>query len=117
MRQSKRALLETEGLSPSQITVEKDLIVEDENGFISWRMEHGYPYITHVYAYPDKRRGWNWLTTFIKFKNEIKAQGHDAFIAEVIGSKEFFVKFIRMFGCKEPYCINENGKYYLVRVR
>lgn len=112
-----REALRREGLTDEQITVEKDSIVEDENGFISWRLEHGFPYITHVYAYPEKRHGWNWLTVFLKFKNEVKAQGHKAFIAEVIESKEFFGKFIKMLGGGEPYAVNENGKYYLVRLR
>ena len=52
-----RNLLKHEGLTDDQITVERDRIVEDEHGFISYRYEHGYPYITHVYAYPEKRKG------------------------------------------------------------
>lgn len=112
-----RDLLKQEGLRDDQITVERDRIVEDETGFISYRYEHGYPYITHVYARPEKRSGWNWLSTFLKFKREIMAQGHTAFIAEVINGKEFFDKFLRLLGAKEPYCVNENGKYYLVHLR
>ena len=42
-----RDLLKAEGLTDEQITVEKDFVIEDENGFISWRYEHGYPYMAH----------------------------------------------------------------------
>ena len=112
-----REALKQEGLTDEQITVEKDFVVEDENGFISWRLEHGLPYITHVYAYPEKRSGWNWLKVFLKFKSEVMAQGHKAFIAEVIENKEFFIRFIKLLGGKEPYCINENGKYFLITLR
>lgn len=112
-----RELLKKEGLTDEQITVENDEIVEDENGFISYRYEHGFPYITHALVYPEKRNGWNWLRLFIKFKNEVKAQGHSAFIAEVIPQKEFFDRIIKMLGKDQPYATTENGRYYLVTLR
>jgi hypothetical protein len=114
---SKHDLLKKEGLTEDQITVKKDRIVENENGFISYRMEHGYPYITHVLCYPEKRKGWNWLSVFLKFKKEVMSQGHKAFIAEVIEGKEFFVKFLKIFGATRPYAKTENGQYYLIRFK
>lgn len=113
----KRAALLKEGLTDAQITVDKDRIVENENGFISWKLEHCYPYITHALVYPEKRNGWNWLRLFIKFKKEMKRNGYNAFIAEVIGSKEYFDRMLKFLGGNEPYAINENGKYYLVRFK
>lgn len=49
----KREALRKEGLTDAQITVERDRVVEDENGFISYRYEHGFPYITHALVYPE----------------------------------------------------------------
>lgn len=113
----KREALRKEGLTDEQITVEKDFIVSDDSGFITYRFEHGFPYITHALVYPDKRSGWTWLRLFNQFKKEVMDKGYSAFIAEVIEGKEFFERILKRLGTSRPYAVNDNGKYFLVKFK
>jgi hypothetical protein len=112
-----RDALLAEGLREDQITYENDIRYEDETGFFSYRMEHGFPYITHFLIWPDKRKGLNFLNLYHKFREMIIKDGHLAFIAEVIPGKEAFEKFVQgLLGCKEPYAKVGDNKYYFIRL-
>ena len=64
-------LLKAEGMRDDQISWDEDMQFEDENGFLSWRIEHGLPYITHFYIDHDKRNVTNAIRLYRKFKNMI----------------------------------------------
>jgi|GEM_PF-5531999 len=108
-------LLKDEGLTDDEITVTKDRIVETEDGFISYRMENGLPYITHAMVYPASRKSWVWLDIVNRFEQEIASEGHELYIAEVIGKKGFFRKMLRFLGADRPYAVVGGASYYLVR--
>lgn len=113
-----REALMSEGLTEDQITYEKDIQIENENGFMSYRMEHGHPYITHFLIYPEKRDGYNALNLLATFKKEITEQGFDHFIAEVIPGKEIFSKFFEAcLACPKPYAVANGNEYFLINVR
>ncbi len=110
--------LMSEGLREDQITYENDIKIENENGFMSYRLVHGYPYVTHFFINADKRNGYNALDLFLIFKKQIKEFGFDHFIAEVIPGKEIFEKFFKAcLRCPEPYAIENGNKYYFIEVR
>ena len=115
MLQSKKALLEMEGLSPSQITLEKDQIVETEDGFISWRMEHGYPYMAH-YITRHPRTFEKAFNLYKKFRDEI-GRGRE-FLAEVTPDKPYIERFIRFVDRDAVHYATINGiKYFLLRAK
>ena len=115
MLQSKKALLEMEGLSPSQITLEKDQIVETEDGFISWRMEHGYPYIAH-YVTTHPRTFEKGFGLYKKFRDEI-GRGRE-FLAEVTPDKPYFERLIRFVDRDARQYAETNGiKYFILRAK
>jgi hypothetical protein len=109
-------LLKQEGLTDEQITLDRDNIIRTDDGFISWRIEHGYPFITHALIYPEKRGRGRWLDVYMKFNNEMKSKGFDYWIAEVIPGKDFWCKYTEILGSHIPYATNENGSYYLIRL-
>lgn len=112
-----RDALLSEGLREDQITYEDDTHYEDDTGFFSYRIEHGFPYITHFMIWPDMRKGNNFLNLYHTFRDTIIRNGHLAFIAEVLPGKEYFGKFIQTFlGCKEPYAKVGDNTYYFVRL-
>ncbi len=111
------ALLKEEGMTDNQITYEKDFHFEDNTGFFSWRIEHGVPFISHFYIDVEKRDGHNAITLYHKFRDMIREQGYDRFIAEVLPGKEVFNKFIKTcLGCHKPYATANGCDYYLIEV-
>jgi hypothetical protein len=92
-------------------------MVEDENGFISWRMMFGMPFIMHFVVYPDKRKNaYAGFDLYSKFKEEISRRGHDLFLAEVLPGKERFKPFIKYYhGYK--YSEVDGKEYYIMQVR
>jgi len=110
-----RQLLIDEGLTDSQITLDKDFIIEDENGFISWRYDHGYPYRAHyVTTHPRTlEKGFN---LYKKFRDEI-GRGRE-FLAEVTPDKGYFERFIRFVDRDARHYATQNGiKYFLLRAK
>lgn len=112
------SLLKEEGLKDEQITWGKDNQFEDETGFFSWHMEHGWPYMTHFYVDVEKRSMSNAMRLYRKFRDMIIKQGYDHFIAESPPGKEVFGKFIKAcMGCTAPYATVNGSDYYLIKVR
>ena len=113
-----RELLKEEGLVDEQITYEDDLKIENDIGFISYRMEHGHPFVTHFYVKKDHRGGLDFIRLYHTFRREIVKKGYTHFIAEVVPGKEFFGNMITtLLGCPEPYAESNGSKYYFVKVR
>lgn len=113
-------LLKEEGMADNQISWDEDFQYEDENGFLSWRIEHGYPYMTHFYIDKDKRNLRNGIKLYRKFEDMLIEKGYDHFIAEVIPkfAGKFFDVFIKSFlKCKEHYAVVGDTKYYFVGVK
>jgi hypothetical protein len=112
-----REALMAEGLREDQITYENDRHYNNDIGFFSYRIEHGYPYLTHFLVWSDMRKGFNFLHLYHEFKRTIINEGHLAFIAEIIPGKECFEGFIKAcLGCKKPYAEVDGNKYYFVRL-
>lgn len=110
-----RQLLIDEGLTDSQITLDKDFLIEDENGFISWRYEHGYPYMAH-YVTTHPRTFEKGFKLYMKFRDEI-GRGRE-FLAEVTPDKEYFERFIRFVDRDARHYATQNGiKYFLLRAK
>ncbi len=110
-----RNLLKREGLTDAQITLDKDFIVEDENGFISWRMEHGYPYMAH-YVTKEPRTFEKSFGLYRKFRDEI-GRGRE-FLAEVTPDKEYFERLIRFVDSDARQYAEVNGiKYFILRAK
>jgi len=113
-------LLKAEGMRDDQISWDEDIQFEDENGIFSWRIEHGYPYMTHFYVDKDKRSMRNAVRLYRKFTDIIIKEGYHNFIAEVIPkfSGEAFGTFIKgRLKCKEPYATVGDVEYYLIGVK
>ena len=110
-----RDLLKQEGLTDAQITLDKDFLIEDENGFISWRYEHGYPYMAH-YVTTHPRTFEKAFGLYMKFRDEI-GRGRE-FLAEVTPDKEYFERFIRFVDKDARHYATQNGiKYFLLRAK
>jgi len=113
-------LLKAEGMTDEQISWDEDFQYEDENGFFSWRIEHGYPYMTHFYVYKDKRNLTNGVRLYRKFTDTIIKEGYAHFIAEVVpefAGKTFGIFIRKRLKCKEPYAKVGNNEYYLIGVK
>jgi len=107
--------LKSEGLTDDQITFEKDRTVQTDEGFFSWRLEHGYPYITHFYVDKNKRNHRSALALWKAFKRDV--EGHDFIIAEVLPEKEYLNRFCLFLTQGRPhYAEVEGRKYYFIRV-
>ncbi len=109
--------LKAEGMRDHEITYDRDMKHETDYGFVSYRMEHGLPFITHFLVYPEHRDHHNALELFRAFKQKILANGYDSFIAEVPPGREIFGKFIQAcLGSKKPYAFARGSAYYLIKV-
>ncbi len=108
-------LLRQEGLTDAQITLDKDFIVKTEDGFISWRYEHGYPYMAHfVTKHPRTPAGC--LKLYQKFRDEI-GRGSE-FLAEVTPDKPYFERLIRFVDRDARQYAETNGiKYFILRAK
>ncbi len=111
----KRTLLIGEGVAPERVTVERDFVVEGDDGFIAYTFKHGMPFISHVLVYPEKRGGFRWLSILRAFEDEIARKGHDIYIVEVPGHRQYFKPFLRFIGVTEPYAEKDGSEFYLVR--
>ena len=112
-----RELLKDEGMTDEQITVENDILVECELGFISYKMVHGYPYISHFLLYKEHRTKMNFIKLYHVFRDEMLRNGYVNFIAEVTPGREYFGQFIRgQLGAKEPYAKDNGNEYYLIKL-
>jgi len=111
----KRALLIDEGVAPERVTVERDFVGEADDGFIAYTYKHGMPFISHVLVYPERRGGFRWLAILREFEREISAKGHDIYIVEVPGHRQYFKPFLRFIGVMEPYGKKDGSEFYLVR--
>jgi len=95
--------------------VERDRIVEDENGFISWRIEHGYPYMAH-YVTTHPRTFEKGFKLYMKFRDEI-GRGRE-FLAEVTPDKTYFERFIRFVDKDARQYAEVKGiKYYILKAK
>ena len=113
-------LLKAEGMLDSGITWDEDFKIEDENGFVSWRIEHGYPCVSHFYIDKDKRNLTNAIKLYRKFKKVIIEKGYDHFIAVTdpdLSGKTFSTFIKTCLKCKEPYATEENMEFYLIGVK
>ena len=108
--------LRSEGLSDNEMTFETDKTFLTDYGFFSYRMEHGYPFLTHFYVDKNKRSTRNALSLYRLFKQQIISEGHKAFIAEVMNKKAYLEKFIKWLGRRKHYAEANNSKYYLIGV-
>lgn len=117
-----RALLRAEGLGDDEISLDPkrgNVVFQNDLGFFVYRVEHGYPYLTHFFLFEDKRTGMNFIDLYREFKWAIVKAGYVEFIAEVIpGLRETFTNIIHALGSEKPYAAMDDGReYYLVRVR
>ena len=112
----REALLD-EGFTAEQMTFETDETFITDIGFFSYRIEHGYPFLSHFYVDTDKRTPRNALSLYGLFKKTIKSNGYSAFIASAMNEKKYLSRFIRYLSKrKKPYAIKSNCEYYLVGV-
>jgi len=115
--------LHDEGVKDDEIHINTDptFIVADESGyagFVTFRMEHGYPRLVHFLGFKGRR---NFDTLRMLFKALIGAvimTGAVMFIGTVPKDKQYFRRFIkRWVGKDEPYSIDEEGtRQYLIPV-
>lgn len=112
----RNALLD-EGLTDEQMTFRKDITILTDFGFFSYRIEHGYPFLSHFYVDKDKRCSRNALILYRLFKETIKSDGYISFIAEVMNKKEYLNRFVKWLSKRsKPYSTANDSEYYLVGV-
>lgn len=110
-----RELLKQEGLTDAQITLDKDFIIEDEAGFISWRYENGYPYMAH-YVTKHPRTFEKGFGLYKKFRDEI-GRGRE-FLAEVTPDKGYFERLIRFVDKDARQYAEVNGiRYFILKAK
>ena len=109
--------LKSENLRDDQMSFEQDNTFLNDTGFFSYRMEHGYPYITHFYIDKDKRNHLTALKLLKDFKEKIKEEGYTAFIVEVLEEKQYLSRLVMWLNRRrKPYAEVDGNKYYLVGV-
>ncbi|MFC1567320.1 hypothetical protein ACFL3R_00600 [Thermodesulfobacteriota bacterium] len=105
-----------EGFDRERHSFLSDITYMCDIGFFSWRMEHGYPRLTHFYLNKNNRgvRGAYALTRL--FEAVMRNYSFEKFIAEVPAEKPELEKFIRFLGTTEPFTEQDGDKFYLVDV-
>lgn len=111
----KHELLREEGLTDVQITIDRDNLVETDEGFISWRYEHGYPYMAH-YVTTHPRSLGKAMSVYRAFRDVI-GQG-TTFLAEVTPDKPYFERFIKFVDREARQYAEINGiKYFILKAK
>jgi hypothetical protein len=110
-----KELLKQEGLTDEQITLDRDNLVETDGGFISWRYEHGYPYMAHYVT--TKPRSFNkGFSLYCAFRDVI-GRG-TTFLAEVTPDKEYFERLIKFVDKDARQYAESNGiKYFILKAK
>jgi hypothetical protein len=110
-------LLKQEGLTDAQITLDRDNIIRTDDGFVSWRLESGYPYLAHIVASRPRRFDKS-FRLYVAFRDELRRLGYESFIAEVIPEKPYFERLIKFIDKDAKLYAEKQGiKYYLIRAK
>jgi hypothetical protein len=108
-------LLKQEGLTDEQITLDRDNIIRTEDGFVSWRYEHGYPYMAH-YVTEHPRSLDKAFSVYRAFRDVI-GKG-TTFLAEVTPDKPYFERFIKFVDKDAKVYAEKQGiKYYILKAK
>ena len=108
-------LLKQEGLTDGQITLDRDNIIRTDAGFISWRYEHGYPYMAH-YVTEHPRTFPKAFSLYCAFR-EVIGRG-TTFLAEVTPDKPYFERLIKFVDKDARQYSEVNGiKYFILKAK
>lgn len=107
----------SEGLSPEEMSFEKDTVIITDIGFFSYVKEllYKYPFLHHFYVNINQRSLKNFLALVRELKRTISLLGFSMFIAQQPKNKAFLGRFIK-FAKGAKLFIAASHTYYLVPV-